>query len=103
DAIVLARLSERPEACGWGTDISVAALQTASTNAARLGLAPRAIFVACDYAVALSGPFDLTVSNPPYIRSAEIADLAIEVRDHDPRRALAGGADGLERHRGARP
>jgi len=102
-AILLALLSELPEACGWGTDISEAALQTASINAARLGLAPRAIFVACDYAVALSGPFDLIVSNPPYIRSAEIADLAIEVRDHDPRRALDGGTDGLDAYRALVP
>ena len=98
-AILLALLSELPEACGFGTDISVAALRTASNNAARLGLAPRALFVACDYAAALSDTFDLIVSNPPYIRSAEIADLAIEVRDHDPRRALDGGTDGLDAYR----
>jgi release factor glutamine methyltransferase len=102
-AILLALLSELPEACGFGTDISVAALRTASTNAAGLGLAPRAMFVACDYALALSGPFDLIVSNPPYIRSAEIAALAIEVRDHDPRRALDGGADGLDAYRALVP
>jgi release factor glutamine methyltransferase len=102
-AILLALLSELPEACGFGTDISVAALRTASTNAARLGLAPRARFVACDYAAALSGPFDLMVSNPPYVRSAEIADLAMEVRDHDPRRALDGGADGLDAYRALVP
>src|SRR5258706_3667015 len=102
-AILLALLSELPEACGFGTDISVAALRTASTNAARLGLVPRTMFVACDYAVALSGPFDLIVSNPPYIRSAEIADLAIEVRDHDPRRALDGGTDGFDAYRALVP
>jgi release factor glutamine methyltransferase len=102
-AILLALLSELPEACGFGTDISVAALRTASTNAAGLGLAPRAMFVACDYALALSGPFELIVSNPPYIRSAEIAGLAIEVRDHDPRRALDGGADGLDAYRALVP
>jgi release factor glutamine methyltransferase len=95
-AILLALLSELPDADGFGTDISVAALRTASTNAARLGFAPRATFVACDYAAALSGRFDLIVSNPPYIRSAEIAGLAIEVRDHDPHRALDGGTDGLD-------
>jgi release factor glutamine methyltransferase len=102
-AILLALLSELPEACGFGTDISVAALRTASTNAARLGLARRAMFVACDYAAALSDPLDLIVSNPPYVRSAEIADLAIEVRDHDPRRALDGGADGLDAYRALVP
>jgi len=98
-AILLALLSELPEACGVGTDISLAALQIASSNAARLGLAPRAAFVACDYAAALSGGFDLIVSNPPYIRSAEIAGLAREVGGYDPRAALDGGADGLSAYR----
>lgn len=98
-AILLALLSELPLAYGIGTDLSVAALRTAYGNAARLGLADRAHFVASDYAAALSGPFDLLVSNPPYIRSAEIADLAPEVRDHDPRSALDGGADGLVAYR----
>jgi release factor glutamine methyltransferase len=98
-AILLALLSERSDASGIGTDISVAALKTASGNAARLELARRAAFVACDYATALSGPFDLIVSNPPYIRSADIEGLATEVRDHDPRAALDGGADGLDAYR----
>ena len=94
-AILLALLSELPNAQGFGTDISQAALQTASTNAANAGLATRATFIACDYASGLSGPFDLIVSNPPYIRSADIADLAVEVRQYDPPAALDGGADGL--------
>jgi release factor glutamine methyltransferase len=98
-AILLALLSELPDACGIGTDISAAALQTARANAVRLGFAARAAFVACDYTAALSGPFDLIVSNPPYIRSADIAGLASEVRDHDPLRALDGGADGLDAYR----
>jgi len=98
-AILLALLSELPEACGVGTDISLPALQTASNNAARLGLAARAAFVACDYAAALSGVFDLIVSNPPYIRSAEIAGLEREVRGYDPPTALDGGADGLSAYR----
>src|SRR5580698_10028956 len=82
-------------ASGVGTDVSVAALSTARSNAAQLDFVPRAAFVACDYAAALPGPFDLIVSNPPYIRSAEIAGLGAEVRHHDPRLALDGGADGL--------
>jgi len=102
-AILLALLSELPEATGVGTDISPMALCTAQDNAARLGLAPRAAFIACDYAAALSGPFDLMVSNPPYIRSADIAGLAIEVRNHDPRVALDGGADGLDAYRALIP
>jgi release factor glutamine methyltransferase len=102
-AILLALLSELPEADGSGTDISVAALRTASENAAALGLADRATFIACDYAAALSGPFDLVVSNPPYIRSSDIDGLAVEVRDHDPHLALDGGTDGLDAYRALIP
>jgi release factor glutamine methyltransferase len=102
-AILLAMLSELPDARGFGTDISAAALQTAEANAVHLGLADRAIFIACDYAAGLSGPFDLIVSNPPYVRSADIAGLAIEVRDHDPHLALDGGTDGLAAYRALIP
>ena len=98
-AILLALLSELPNTFGIGTDISAPALRTARGNSRQLGLAKRAAFVACDYAAALSGPFDLVVSNPPYIRSAEIGALAIEVRAHDPVRALDGGTDGLDAYR----
>ena len=102
-AILLALLSELPEACGVGTDISPAALQIARSNAAHLGFTPRAAFAACDYAAALSGEFDLIVSNPPYIRSADIAGLAGEVRAYDPLAALDGGADGLDAYRALIP
>ncbi|HLH90732.1 MAG TPA: peptide chain release factor N(5)-glutamine methyltransferase [Xanthobacteraceae bacterium] len=102
-AILLALLSERPEAVGVGTDISEGALATARENAALLGLATRARFVACSFASALKGPFDLVVSNPPYIRSADIAGLAEEVRAHDPHAALDGGADGLAAYRALIP
>jgi release factor glutamine methyltransferase len=102
-AILIALLSEWREATGVGTDISVTALQTASDNAKRLGLAPRAGFVACSYMAALSGPFDLIVSNPPYIRSSDIAELDREVRDYDPLAALDGGADGLDAYRAIIP
>jgi release factor glutamine methyltransferase len=102
-AILLALLSELTEACGVGTDISEPALQTAHSNATALGLAGRASFVACDYAAALSAPFDLIVANPPYVRSADIGGLAREVRDHDPRAALDGGADGLDAYRALIP
>jgi release factor glutamine methyltransferase len=98
-AILLALLSELPDAFGVGTDISIPALRTARDNARQLGFAPRAAFSACDYAAALSGPFDLIVSNPPYIRSAHIAALDAAVRDHDPHPALDGGFDGLDAYR----
>ena len=102
-AIMLALLSELPDAFGIGTDISVAALRTARGNARLLGFAARAAFAVCDYAAALKGPFDLMVSNPPYIRSADIGTLDTEVRDHDPHRALDGGADGLDAYRRIAP
>jgi release factor glutamine methyltransferase len=102
-AILLALLSARPDAFGIGTDISAQALLTARGNAAALGLASRAAFVVCDYAAALSGAFDLIVSNPPYIRSSDIAGLPREVRDHDPHLALDGGPDGLDAYRALIP
>lgn len=98
-AILLALLSELPAACGIGTDISEAALRMARTNAICLKLDRRAAFAACNYAAALSGMFNMIVSNPPYVRSAEIASLAAEVRDYDPLVALDGGADGLHAYR----
>jgi release factor glutamine methyltransferase len=102
-AILLALLSELPAAQGFGTDISDGALQTAGANAARAGLSGRATFIACDYASGLAGRFDLIVSNPPYIRSADIDGLATEVRNHDPLAALDGGADGLDAYRALVP
>jgi release factor glutamine methyltransferase len=102
-AILLALLHELPGSFGVGTDISLDALTTARRNAIDLGLGSRAAFVACDYAAALSGPFELMVSNPPYIRSSDIAGLAVEVRDYDPLAALDGGADGLDAYRALIP
>jgi release factor glutamine methyltransferase len=102
-AILLALLHELPDAFGVGTDISLAALEIARGNSASLGLASRSAFVVCNYASALASGFDLIVSNPPYIRSAEIAGLASEVRDHDPRAALDGGDDGLAAYRALIP
>jgi release factor glutamine methyltransferase len=93
-ALLLALLSELPGAFGIGTDISAGALVLARTNARRLGI-DRAHFVACDLGAALGGPFDLIVSNPPYVATGDIAGLAPEVRDFDPRTALDGGTDGL--------
>ena len=98
-AILLALLSELPNAYGVGTDIAIGALATAAANARRLGFSSRAAFVVSDYAAALGGGFDLIVSNPPYIASDRIDGLAPEVRDHDPRRALDGGEDGLDAYR----
>jgi release factor glutamine methyltransferase len=97
-AIMLALLTELPKAFGVGTDLDPDALAVARGNARRLGLT-RAAFVACDMAAALRGPFDLIVSNPPYIASGDIVTLSPEVRLFDPRRALDGGPDGLDCYR----
>jgi len=98
-ALLLALLSELPNAVGTGTDISTAALDVARANAERNDLAGRCTFVACDIAAGLQGPFDLIVSNPPYVARGDIASLAPEVRDYDPALALDGGADGLDAYR----
>jgi release factor glutamine methyltransferase len=92
-ALLLALLSELPNAFGVGTDLSAAALAVARINAEQLGLASRARLVRCDFGAALASGFDLVVSNPPYIPSGDIAALSPEVR-RDPRTALDGGADG---------
>lgn len=98
-AIVLAMLREFPCAVGIGSDISPAALAVARANARALALGDRCSFVACNGGDALSGPFDLIVSNPPYIASADIDTLAPDVRLYDPRLALDGGPDGLAAYR----
>jgi len=98
-AILLALLHELPNAFGIGTDRSLEAIATARGNAAALGLGSRAAFTMMDFGAALKLGFDLVVSNPPYIPSDDIATLAPDVREHDPRLALDGGADGLDAYR----
>jgi release factor glutamine methyltransferase len=97
--ILLTLLAELPRAEGLGTDISEGALRTAAGNARRLGLGFHARFVAADWLQGVDGRFDLIVSNPPYIASAEIAGLTPEVAAHDPRLALDGGPDGLNAYK----
>jgi release factor glutamine methyltransferase len=98
-AIVLAH--KCPNAKITALDVSEAALALARENAAANGVAERIEFRAGDGFAALGGAraFDLIISNPPYIPSAEIATLEPEVRDFDPRTALDGGADGLDFYR----
>jgi release factor glutamine methyltransferase len=98
-ALLLALLSELPNATGIGTDISSSALDVARANAARYGLENRCKFVVCDITAGVEGPFDLVVSNPPYIAHDQIATLAPEVRDYDPKVSLDGGRDGLDAYR----
>lgn len=97
--LLLALLSEYPEAYAVGTDISDAALRVAAANAAALGLSGRAGFVRADWDIGIGGRFDLVVSNPPYIADGAIARLEPEVRDYEPHAALSGGIDGLESYR----
>lgn len=98
--LLLALLSELPKASGVGVDIEPRAAQAAAANARRLGLHARAAFIAGDWGAGLVREFDCVLSNPPYIPSADIADLPPEVRC-DPRVSLDGGRDGLDGIRGA--
>jgi len=70
--LLLALLSELPDAHGIGVDSSTAALEVAAANAAALGLADRVRFVAADWGRGIAGSFDIIVANPPYIPSREI-------------------------------
>ena len=98
-AILVTLLAEAPGARGLGTDIAPAALELARANAAALGVAGRAAFRQADWLEGLEGPFDLIVSNPPYIAEDEIPALAPEVRLWEPRGALTPGGDGLAAYR----
>ena len=101
--LLLALLSELPQASGLGVDLSAAALEVAGRNAGRLALAGRAGFVRGSWGAALAGGFDLIVSNPPYVAAAEFAGLAPEVRAFEPALALAAGPDGLAAYRALAP
>jgi release factor glutamine methyltransferase len=98
-AIALTLLAERPQAQGLATDISPAALQIAALNAADLGLTQHLRLVQSDWFAAVTGRFDLIVSNPPYIAAQEMAGLAPEVREWEPHLALTPGGDGLQPYR----
>ena len=102
--ILLSLLALLPETEGVGVDVSVPALQIARENAAALGVQDRARFVQSDLFAASfftentgkdMPQYDILISNPPYIRSAEIDTLMEEVKFHDPRLAFDGHEDGL--------
>jgi release factor glutamine methyltransferase len=101
-AITLARLL--PRARVIATDCSGGALEMARMNAARLGVADRITWIRGDGLLPLAGlgledAVDAVVSNPPYVRTSDLAVLPREVREHEPRAALDGGPDGLSVHR----
>ena len=97
--ILLSVLAERGDATGVGVDFSPKAIAVARRNAEALGVADRVSFMEGSWDAPLEGGFDLAVSNPPYIPEADIAGLAIDVRDYDPRMALTPGGDGLGPYR----
>ena len=86
---------ERPNARLVATDLSAAALEIARGNVARHGMTQRVELVRSDLLTALTGPFDLIISNPPYVPEGEVERLQPEVRDHEPVTALVAGPDGL--------
>lgn len=98
--LLLSLLSELPEAEGVGVDLSADALGIFRQNAAALEMDDRAFAVQGDWSEAIGGPFDIVVSNPPYIKTHALRGLAPEVADHEPRLALDGGHDGLRAYRG---
>jgi len=98
--ILLTLLAERPGAAGAGVDLSPGALDVARANALDLGLWDRALLIDGGWEAARPlGRFDVVVSNPPYIPSADIPGLDPDVREHDPMLALDGGPDGLAPYR----
>ena len=101
--LLVALLSELHGATGLGIDISAAAVSLARANAARHGLDGRASFVVADWGAPLATRFDVVVSNPPYVAAEALASLAPEIVSHEPRTALAGGADGYACYRRLAP
>jgi release factor glutamine methyltransferase len=98
--VALALAAEDPFVRFVAADVDPGALAVARRNAARLGLARRVEFVLSDlFADVGERPFDLVVSNPPYIPADEYVALEPNVRDYEPRLALYGGVDGLDFYR----
>jgi release factor glutamine methyltransferase len=90
-AIALAIADERPDTIVTATDVSEDALALAAENAERTGLAERVRLLHHDAADPLpGGPYDLVVSNPPYVEPGELSGLQPEVRDWEPKEALVG-------------
>jgi len=100
-ALLLAALSEFPEAMGQGIDRSATALAIATENARQNGLADRAAFHAGNWAEGVDGLFDLILCNPPYIEEASV--LPRDVVGYEPAEALFAGADGLDDYRKLAP
>ena len=102
-AILCALLHELTAATGLGVDRSFQACRVARDNLRALGLDGRGCVIQGAWTEAVAGSFDIVVSNPPYIRSDDLASLDVDVRAHDPALALDGGADGLAAYRAILP
>lgn len=97
-AVILALASENPRHSYWATDISINAIRIARQNAMQNDLNGKIHFIAGDWFAPLgskTGVFDLIVSNPPYIKSGDLAQLQPEIHAYEPLLALDGAADGL--------
>lgn len=92
-------LAEWPKAQVVASDISSAALAVAAKNAAIHGVQARVEFCQSNWFTAISGQFDLIVSNPPYIAESELPQLSPEVTLYDPKIALSPGKDGVAAYR----
>lgn len=101
--LLLSLLHELPNAWGLAVDRNPGSACVARDNARRLGLAERSAVICGDWGTALDGIFHVILSNPPYIREVDIADLQPEVSAYEPRLALAGGADGYQAYRRLAP
>jgi release factor glutamine methyltransferase len=97
--LLISFLKEYPNAYGLGLEISDEARAYALRNVTRHGLGARGEIRAGGWPVTFFGTYDVILSNPPYIRSADIAGLEPEVRLHEPSLALDGGPDGLVAYR----
>jgi release factor glutamine methyltransferase len=97
--ILIALLSEFPQATGVGIDLSEEAVETAKYNAQQNHVATRAEFLQGNWTESINESFDLVVSNPPYIARKEIQNLDESVKNHDPILALRGGEDGLQAYK----
>lgn len=97
--ILITLLAEQPDVRGVGVDLSEDACLQASANAIHFGVESRAQILQSDWFDRVDGRYDLIVSNPPYLAASEMADVAPELRDHEPEMALTDGLDGLSAYR----
>jgi len=99
--IAVTMAAELPQASVVATDTSNDALQIARENARRNGVEERVTFVQGEWTEPLQAqaPFDMVLSNPPYVTEAEMQELAEDVRNYEPRAALVSGSDGMDSYR----